>query len=168
MGEVKNLGNTEGIKKIKELAEDIRVCMFCTATEKIPFNVRPMNTLQVDDDGNFWFFSSIDSDKNNEILQDDVVQLLYSKVSDNHYMTVTGRAEISKDRAKIEELWTDFIKAWFPKGKADPALTVICIKPQEAYYWDTKNGKMISLIKIALSAIAGKDMDGSVEGEIKV
>jgi general stress protein 26 len=86
MGITKDLDNSEGIKKLKEIAEEIRVCMFCTGVDSLPFETRPMSTLQVDEDGNFWFFSAIDSNKNFEILQDDQVQLIYSKPSDSHFM----------------------------------------------------------------------------------
>ncbi|CAN5742019.1 pyridoxamine 5'-phosphate oxidase family protein [soil metagenome] len=168
MGIIKKLDNSEGIKKIKEIAEDIRVCMFCTGVDSLPFETRPMSTLEVDEQGNFWFFSSIDSNKNLEIVQDDQVQLIYSKASDSHFMSVYGRAEISKDRKKIEQLWNGFAKAWFKDGKADPQLSVICIKPEQAYYWDTQHGHMVSLLKIAIAAISDKQMDDGVEGEILV
>ena len=168
MGEVKDLSHSEAIKKLKELAEDINICMFCTKTGKIPFETRPMGTQKVDDEGNFWFFSAADSDKNSEIKSDQDVQLLYAKVSDSHYLSVSGKATISKDKTKIDELWNKMAEAWFKGGKDDPNLTVICVKPTDAHYWDTKNGRMISLLKIAISAISGKKMDGGVKGDIKV
>lgn len=168
MGEVKNLTQEEGIKKLKELAEDISVCMFCTKVTDMPFDTRPMGTQQVDDQGNFWFFSMADSDKNFEIKKDEEVQLIYSKVADAHFLSVSGTATISRDRQKIDELWNKMAEAWFKGGKDDPNLSVICLKPTSAYYWDTKNGKMISLLKIAASAISGKQMDGGIEGKIRL
>lgn len=168
MGDIKNLTQNEGVQKLKELAESIGVCMFCTNTEKIPFETRPMGTQIVDEEGTFWFFSSSESDKNFEIKKDQQVQLIYSKVSDSHYLSVSGVANISRDRKKIDELWNKMAEAWFKGGKDDPKLTLISVKPNDAYYWDTKNGKMISLIKIAVSAVSGKQMDGGVEGKIKI
>ncbi len=38
---------------------------------------------------------------------------------------------------------------------------------EDGFYWDTKNGKVISLIKLAASAIAGRTMDGRVEGKLE-
>ena len=104
MGEVKDLSHTDAIKKLKELAEDINICMFCTKTDKLPFQTRPMGTQKVDEEGNLWFLSAADSDKNNEIKQDDIVQLLYAKSSDAHFLSVTGKASITKDKHKIDEL----------------------------------------------------------------
>ncbi len=168
MGEIKDLSHSEAIKKLKELAEDINICMFCTKTNSLPFETRPMGTQKVDENGTFWFFSAVDSDKNSEIKNDQDVQLLYAKVSDSHYLSVSGKATISKDKAKINELWNKMAEAWFKGGKDDPNLTVIRVEPTNAHYWDTVNGKMISLIKIAVSAISGKRMDGGIEGDIKI
>ncbi len=168
MGEVKDLAAEPAIKKLKELAEDIRICMFCTKTEEQPFETRPMGTQQVDSDGNFWFFSAAGSHKNYEIKENEQVQLIYSKVADSHYLSVSGRATINRDKKKIDELWDKMAEAWFKEGKEDPSLTLICVKPDSAYYWDTLNGKMITLIKIAISAVSGKQMDGGVEGKLKL
>ena len=57
-------------------------------------------------------------------------------------------------------------KGWFQEGKDDPNISVIEIIPDEAYYWDTVHGKMISLLKIAASVVSGKTMDDGIEGNI--
>jgi len=166
MDNYQNLSNQEALDKLKELAEDVRMCMFCTAVKELPFQTRPMATQEVDAHGNIWFFSAADSDKNMEIKQDDQVQLLYAKQSDNHYLSVYGHADIIRDRTKTEELWNIFIKTWFQEGKDDPNLTLIRVRPESAYYWDTKHGRFISLLGLAASVISGKTMDGSLEGNL--
>ena len=168
MSEIVNLSEEEGIEKMKELAEDIRSCMFCTGVDSLPFETRPMSTLEVDEQGNFWFFSGIDSNKNFEIMQDDQVQLIYAKPSSSQFMSVYGRAQISKSKQKIDKLWNNCAKAWFKEGKEDPDLSVICVRPEQVCYWDTKHGKMVSLLKIAVAAVTDKQMDDGVEGKIRV
>lgn len=168
MGEFKNLSHEEGIKKAKALAEDINICMFCTESENLLVETRPMATQQVDAEGNFWFFSIAKSDKNFEIKAGSNVQLIYANVSDSHYLSVYGTASITKDRKKIDELWNKMAEAWFKGGKDDPNLTLVKVTPSDIYYWDTQHGRMVSLFKIAISAISGKQMDDGVEGEIKL
>jgi len=68
----------------------------------------------------------------------------------------------------IDKLWNSFIAAWFPDGKDDHNLTLLCVKPHEGYYRDTQYGTMITLLMIAASAITNKHMDGSLEGELSV
>ncbi|MEO8961509.1 MAG: pyridoxamine 5'-phosphate oxidase family protein [Ginsengibacter sp.] len=168
MSENKNLKNEEAIEKIKELVKDIGTCMFCTNVAEMPFRTRPMATIEVDDAGNLWFFSNASSDKNDEIKNDDIVQLIYAKNSSSHFLTITGKAQLIKDKNKIEELWTPIAKAWFTEGKDDPDISVIKITPQDAYYWDTAHGKMITLLKIATSVVTGKRLDEGVQGTLKV
>ncbi|HEY0030231.1 MAG TPA: pyridoxamine 5'-phosphate oxidase family protein [Bacteroidia bacterium] len=168
MGNVKDLDRQEAIEKMKELAEDINVCLFCTVSEEQLFETRPMGTQRVDEEGNFWFLSDRQSHKNYEIKHNDKVQLIYSKPADAQFMSVYGKASISQDRQLIDKLWNPLVKAWFKEGKDDPQLTVICVKPEKAYYWDTKNGKMVSLLAIAVSAISSKEFDNGREGELRI
>jgi len=168
MGDVKNLSQNDAIAKLKELAEDISICMFCTDLGNVPFQTRPMGTQKVDENGDLWFLSAASSDKNDEIRHDSDVQLIYSKNQDAKFLSVLGKAEVTRDKAKIDELWNKLAEAWFKGGKDDPNLTVVRVRPSEAYYWDTKNGKMITLIKIAISAVSGFRMDGGVEGKIRL
>ncbi len=170
MGEVKNLaGREESVAKLKELAEDVGICMFCTNLDQLPIAARPMSLREVDRDGSLWFISGAGTHKNMEIEKDNRVQLFFSKMSDNHYLSVYGTATIFRDRNKIEEIWTPIAKAWFEEGKDDPDVTVIRVQPHDAYYWDTKDGKAIAFLKWTAAAVLGKRMDdGGVEGEMNV
>ena len=168
MGNTINLSDNEAVKKLKELVDDIRICMFCTNVFDIPFSARPMATLDVDDNGNLWFFSNKASDKNDEIKNNDTVQLVYARNASSEFLVVAGKAELVYSKEKIDELWTSLAKAWFPEGKDDPNLSVIKIVPQDAHYWDTINGKVITLLKVAKAVITGNPSNIGVEGKINV
>ena len=169
MGDVKNLTADNAVEKIREITKDANVCMFVTDLSNLPLAGRPMATQEVDEEGNIWFMSDRSSVKNQQIENDDQVQLFYSQTSKYEYLSVFGKAEIVNDRSKIAELWTPMAKTWFKEGKDDPNISLIKVTPEEAYYWDTKNNKMVSLIKFAMGAmgITLKD-DGGVEGRLKV
>lgn len=167
MSEVKNLAHREALKKMQEIGEKIDMCMFCTQADGHPLKTRPMSTQKVDEQGNFWFLSGIDSNKNEEISQDMKVQLIYSDPGEFTFMTVEGKATISRDQKKIDELWKVHAKAWFTEGKDDPRISVIKVEPVEAYYWDTKNNKMISFFKMMASVVSGKTMDDGIEGVLR-
>ncbi|WP_159800401.1 pyridoxamine 5'-phosphate oxidase family protein [Flavobacterium sp. MK4S-17] len=169
MGNHKDLFSKEAVAKIKEMAEDIKMCMFCTELSVRPIPTRPMAVQEVDDEGNIWFISSAKSNKNFEIKHDEDVQLIFAKNADAHFLSLFGKAVIYRDKAHIDEVWTPIAKTWFEEGKEDPDVTVIKVAPEDAYYWDTKSGKMISLIKWAAGAILGKGVDdNSLEGRLKV
>lgn len=166
---LKNLAGTEALKKMKEIAEETKTCFFCTNIKTgSPLAIRPMAVQQVDDEGNLWFLSSNDSNKNEEIKQDDHVHLLFQESHYSGFLNVYGDAYISADKAKIKELWEPILKAWFTEGEDDPRITVIKVVPSEAYYWDNKHGNTIAFLKQTASAVVGKTFDDSVEGELKI
>ncbi|OYQ37002.1 general stress protein [Flavobacterium cyanobacteriorum] len=164
-----DLTSQEAVAKLKELAEDIKTCMFCTELSSRPVPTRPMSLQEVDGQGNLWFISSARSNKNFEIKQDNDVQLMFAKNQDAQFLSIYGQATIYRDRQHIDEVWSPIAKAWFDEGKDDPNVTVIKVTPTDAYYWDTKYGKMISFLKWAKGAITGnlKD-DGGIEGRLNV
>lgn len=168
MAAMNDLNNDNAMEKIKEIADKVNTCMFCTKLSSTPFNARPMSLGKVDDDGKLWFMSSAESNKNMEIQQNENVQLIFSDPSGSRYMNVYGEADIFTDQKSIDEVWTPMANAWFTEGKDTPGLTVIKVHPTYVHYWDTKDSKMITLLKIAAAAIAGQPFDDGVEGEIKV
>jgi general stress protein 26 len=166
---VQNLSNQEAIDKIKELVDHTKVCFFTTHLDETPLPTRPMYTQQVDEEGTLWFFSDEESEKNFEIKDDSRVQLLYANPAKSEFLSIYGHAMTSRDRSKIEELWSPMSKAWFKGGKDDPSLSLIQVIPDEAYYWDTKHNKMVSLMKILTSIVSdSRSNDDGVVGKLKV
>ncbi len=165
----KDLNGEEATQKIKELSKKAKVCLFCSniKTGKA-FSTRPMAVQQVDDEGNLWFLSANDSYKNEELTNDNTVQLLFQGSSYSDFLTLYGKAIISKSKEKIKELWEPILKDWFTEGIDDPRITVIKVEPKEGYYWDTKNSMIVGLVKRVAGAIVGKTMDDSIEGSISV
>lgn len=163
-----NLSGPEAISKLKTLAEDAGVCMFTTNINRFPHQSRPMSLQEVDDDGNLWFISSSDSHKNAEMNVDDHVTLYFQNKGKYEFLVVNGEAEVFIDKETIDRHWTEFANAWF-NGKNDPRVSVICVRPLDVDYWDTKDGKIISFIKMSFSALTGaKGNDGGVSGKIRV
>lgn len=167
MANTEDLRSSEAIEKVKKLIERANVCMFTTKLTTVPLSSRPMSTLKVDDNGLIWFFSKVDSDKNRDIKLDDRIQLFYAHPDSSEYLTIYGRAEIVVDKQTISDLWNPLAKVWFD-GKEDPTLTVLKITPEDGHYWDTKNNKMIRLLKLAVGAIIGKPLDDGQEGNIRI
>lgn len=167
MGDTKDLTNEAAIEKIRELANR-KICLFCTYSNNEIVS-RPMDTQDVDENGVLWFMSRKDSVKNMQIDQNSKVYLMYLDDSKHHYLSLSGTARVEAyDRERIEELWTPMTKAWFTEGKDDPDISLITVTPDNGHYWDTKNGKLVSLIKITAALITGKEMDGGIEGDINL
>ena len=167
MSNTKDLNHNEAIDKIKSLVDDIKICLFCTDLKTDDGSTcRPMSAIKVCDQGNIWFFSEKDSDKNKAITADKNVQLFFSHPAKGSYLVVNGEAEIILDKSKIEELWTPVAKIWFKDGKDDPTISIIKVKPSNAYYWDTDGNQMINLLKMIASVATGKNLVTGNEGAI--
>lgn len=162
-----NLAGNEAIKKIKELAEEAKTCFFTTKIGNNAHSV-PMTLQEVDENGTLWFISSSESEHNSNIMEDANVQLHFMNNSSYEYVFVKGTATISKDKALIDQYWSDFANAWFD-GKDDPKVTVIGVTAQDGYYYETKDNKVFAMAKMVFAAVTGsKNEDGGIEGELKV
>ena len=148
----------ESIKKLNQLTEGIDFCML-TTIDSGHLRSRPMSTQQFDENGVVWFFTSDESHKVEEIAKDSRVNLAYSNSNDDAYVSVSGRAELSKDRAKIEEMWKPIHKAWFPDGMDDPHLALLKVEAEQAEYWEASSSKIVQLFGFIKAVATGQEAD---------
>ena len=127
-----------------------------------------MNVRQVDDAGHLWFLSADDSHKNLELETDPTVSLFFQGTEHSDFLHLRGRASVSRNRAKLEELWEPILKTWFTGGIDDPRITVIEVTPTSGYYWDNKHGNMVAGAKMLIGAAVGKTLDDSIEGRVSI
>lgn len=148
----------EAIKKIQELTEGIDFCML-TTNDGGALRSRPMSTQDTDFDGDIWFFTSEDTHKIEEIEKDNRVVIAYSKPDDNIFVSVSGRASISKDKAKMKELWSPVLKAWFPEGLDDPKLCLLKVEAEQAEYWEGSSSTLVQLFGMVKAIATGQEAD---------
>lgn len=142
------------IEKIKELVSRSRVCMMGTLEDGF-IRFRPMSHVDIDDEGNIWFFTSKDSWKAEDIQRNPTVQLIYLKENDSIYLSMEGMAQMVFDQQRMKELFNPFVKAWFPKGMKDPSLALLKVHPIGIEYWANDDSKILTYIKMLSSAVTG-------------
>lgn len=162
-----NPNKEESWNKLRELVDDIKVAMMVTGLDKKPINAIPMRTKKIDEQGNVWFISLGTSEHNKNLEINNQVHLLYSDPDDNEFLTLYGEAEITKDRKVLEELYSATTDNWFD-GVDDPKLTAIKVKPVEAYYWDSKTNKYVTLFKMGIGALTGNKQDIGEKGKLNL
>lgn len=168
MSETQNLIGEEAVSKLQEIVKGSPTCMFATKLEQAPFHVIPMRVQEADYEGNFWFFSSKDSTHNAQINDDPRVQLIFANSPDMEFMTVFGTASVTTDKAQIDRLWDAMVGSWFEGGKDDPNVSLIRVQPAVAHYWDTEDGKLVTITKMLTRAVTGSDIDPGVEGKLNL
>lgn len=167
MTDTRNLSANEAIKKIKEIVKDIKNCIFTTNLEELPLSARPMHAKDVDEEGNIWFFMERKGEHYKELQNDNRVQLFFSSTGKIEFLSVYGKVNFSGDMEKRKKMWSVMDKAYFT-GPEDEELILAKVQPLAAYYWDTKNGKIISLLRIVTSAVTGKKQDVGVKGKLRI
>ncbi|MFB9053852.1 pyridoxamine 5'-phosphate oxidase family protein [Formosa undariae] len=111
--------------------------------------------------------SNKNSTHNQNIIKDPNVHLVYADKGDMQFLNVYGKAKISTDKFIIDALYSKADSMWF-EGKDDPNITAIGITPKEAYYWDPKNNKLVTLVKLGVSALSGEAPDTMDYGKLKL
>jgi len=169
MNHTDHLQDNEAIAKLRSLIKEINVCLFCTnLKEDEGASCRPMSVQKVCDQGNVFFFSEKNSEKNTEISNNKNVQLFFSHPGKGSYLIVNGTATILEDQPTIDELWNPMATAWFAQGKNDPNISVLKVKPSSAYYWDTDNNRMVNFLKLVVAAASGQRADLGSEGKLDI
>lgn len=157
----------EAIEKIKELTEGIDFCMLTTNDSGV-LRSRPMSTQQTDFDGDLWFFTSEDTHKVEEIDKDDRVAVAYSNPSKNTFVSISGKGSISKDKAKMKELWSPVLKAWFPEGLDDPKLCLLKVESDQAEYWEGSSSTLVQLFGMVKAIATGQEADYGENKKLKL
>lgn len=155
----------EGIKKIAELIEGIRIAMFTSVDEDGSLHARPMGTQSAEFDGTLWFFTWKNTEKVDEFQHNPSVNVAYSDPNKQTYVSVSGRASLVLDKGKMEELWEPPLKAWFPDGLDDPNIALIKVDVESAEYWDSPSSKMVHLYGMVKAALTHKPATDVGENE---
>lgn len=164
-----NLNQQDAIEKLKEMVNHIDIGMFSSFPNDSEYpHTIPMSRQEIDENGNIWFLFSAQSDLHQYLTQNSKASIAYSHVGDYQFLSLNGRVEISQNQDRIDKYWNKFVEAWFEKGKEDPNIRVLKFIPYEAHYWDNKTNKLMTLLKVASSAITGQKMDIEREGELEI
>jgi general stress protein 26 len=148
---------TQDFKELAEKIQLIKVGMFTTLFKDNQIHGRPMTTCQVENDGYLWFFTSINSELVDEIIEQENVHVSYTDPTKNLYISVKGQATLVRNKVKIEKLWNPLAKAWFPNGVDDPALVLIKIQVNEAEIWECGTSKIMILAKMIKAIVTGEE-----------
>ena len=145
--------------RLRDLLMSIEYAMFTTRSRNGELISRPLQTLQVDDDGAIWFFTSAASSKVDDVGCDARVNLAYAAPARKAFVAVTGTAQLVVDRAKIAELWKPAQTIFFPLGRDDPTLVLLKVTPDTARWWDGRESMLGRLLKFGRAVLRHEASD---------
>jgi general stress protein 26 len=148
---MKNEADTK--KELLEIVRDFEYAMLVTVSGR-DLHGRPMAIAGVEEDGDLYFSSHIDSTKVQEIeIDPNVAVTMQTKMK---FATLYGSARVVRDRELIERMWKPDWKVWFPEGKSDPSLCLIRVNATHGEYWDNTGAKGIRYVLQAAKALVTK------------
>jgi general stress protein 26 len=153
----------EAIHKLQALIRGVRVAMLTTIVPDGGLRSRPMETAHSRFDGDLWFFTAADSPKVAEIVGNPQVNLSYAEPEDERYVSLSGTAHLVRDPKRIEVLWDDELRPWFPQGLEDPQLALLQVSVERAEYWDAPANSMVQLGGLVKRVVTGREAAGSHE-----
>jgi len=156
----------EKLQKLYELIETIETAMFTTRRGDGRLVSRPMATQKRAAGADVWFVTMRNSEKLEEIRNDPQVNLAYFKDRTKEWVSVSGRARVVDDRAKIRELYAPDWRAWFgDEGGAkdgspdDPRMILIGVDVEMAMFLEVNKPQPIVLFEVVKGIITGKAPD---------
>lgn len=146
------------IETLARLMKKIDIAMLATVGKGGYLVSRPLSTQTAEFDGErIWFMTEADSPKVAEIKRNPKVNVAYSSKDANTYISAAGDARVRRDQALIDSFWNDAMKAFFPKGKDDPNLTLIEVQVRTIEYWDGPGSWLGKAATFLVARFTGND-----------
>lgn len=158
--------NQSDLERYLEIIKKFDAAMLVTRRGP-ELRARPMSIAKCSEQGRLSFLTSIESGKLDEITDEPFVNLAMQ--GNSQFMSVSGTAMVSRERRKVDELWSPTYSIWFPDGKDDPTVTVLEVVPTYAEYWDNSGAEGVrSLLEIGKSVVTGDapELDDEVHQKI--
>ena len=148
---------TEDETKVWDLIDKIDICMFVTKAATGSLRGRPMSSIGKREEGIIYFLTHTSAGlKDEELSNAPGVQMSYN--NGRAYLSVSGTARLSHDKALIERLWNPGAQAFWPDGPSTPGVVAIVVAPGDAEYWDGPNAA-VALFKFAKALATGSTPD---------
>ena len=120
------------LDKFYGLIDDINVAMMTTRRPDGHLESRAMANQKRADGADLWFVTAEGSGKLRDIDQDPHINLAYYRSGSYEWVSASGLARLSRDRAKIKELYEPDWKVWFGQ-EGDPRHGTADDPPHRAY-----------------------------------
>lgn len=159
---------TDQAKKLHDLIADFEDAMLVTTSPDGRLHARPMRIAELENDSDVWFLTSSESGKIVEI--DEHADVNVTLQGGGKYVSLSGRAAVEPSRGKLDQLWQESYRVWFPDGKDDPRIVLLHVVVMEGEYWDNSGAEGIRyLVKAGKAYLQGKTpkIDESIHSKVK-
>ena len=150
---------------VEAIMQDARIATLTYVDDAGRLVSTPMGTQDLDDPGTVWFITDLESEKVAAIRQRPAVNVAYA--TDKGWVSLAGDAEVSTDRAKLEELWDPSASAFMSGGVDDPTSGLLKITADTAEYWESP-GKVAMVVKLVKGLVSDDGPDPGDSGVVQL
>ena len=155
------------LEKFYAMIEDIDIAMMTTRRPDGHLVSRPMALQEKSAPGaDFWFVAARESDKVAELQGDPHLNLSFYKDRTREWVSVSGTAVLTDDRALIRQLYMPDWKAWFSEDGGpqagtpdDPRLFLIGVRAYSAHFMTVDKPQPVVLFEIVKGRLTGSAPD---------
>jgi general stress protein 26 len=142
------------VERVWEIAAKVGVAMLTTRFAG-GLRARPIEPRLDREYGLIRIVTDVRGLKDDEIERWPEVGLTVIDSSDKAYLSISGRAEITRDPAMARKIWHKNDDLWW-SGPDDPNVRVIVIAPQRAELWDGPSSSAVAVYEIAKAKVTGE------------
>ncbi|CAM3646227.1 pyridoxamine 5'-phosphate oxidase family protein [Nocardioides zeicaulis] len=146
----------EQVRTVAEIMRKTDIAVLTYVAREGALVSTPMGTQDFEEPGTTWFLTERSSDKVQAIEADARVNVAYS--SKAGWVSLSGTARVSEDRAKLRELWDASAGAFMSGGPDDPDNVLLEIDGSTAEYWESP-GKAAAVVQMAKGLLTDDQPD---------
>ena len=159
------------IDELYDLIEGIETAMFTTRRGTGQLVSRPMATQDRIEGADLWFVTDSETHKLDDLALDPHVNCSYYNNRTHEWVSVSGIARVTKNSARIRQLYKENWKAWFGDaggdrdgGPTDPRIALILVEAELATYMKVNKSRPIILFEVLKAKVTGSRPSA---GEVK-
>jgi general stress protein 26 len=116
---------------------------------------RPLEPRPDRAEGVIYFVTDVRGAKDDEIEAAPMVCFVVIEHSDKAYLSISGRAEVTRDHARAATIWKKADNVWWPGGPNDCNVRVLRLVPERAELWDGPSNPAVAAFEFAKAKITG-------------
>lgn len=143
------------IDRVWDIIEKAGVGMLTTRFDS-GLRARPMEPRPDRNEGVIYFVTDVRGLKDDEIEAAPDVCFVVIEHKDKAYLSISGRAEVTRDDDKAAAIWKKTDDVWWPGGPGDPNVRVLRLVPDRAELWDGPSNSAVAAFEFAKAKITGE------------
>ena len=151
-----DMSKQANIDRVWDIIEKVGVCMLTTQFAG-GLRARPVEARPDREAGLIFFVTDIHSAKEDEIEAGPDVGLVFIDSSDKAYLSITGRACVTRDAGRTKAAWRKTDEVWWPGGPNDPNVCLLRIEPVTAELWDGPASALVTAFEFAKARLTGEE-----------